>query len=105
MKEITPIELKRWMDEGRSFQLIDIREPHEIQISSIGGEHIPMGQITDQIDRLRKDIPVVIYCRSGSRSAAVIRHLEAKAGLDNLYNLKGGLLAYASEVDPALPRY
>jgi len=102
IKEKTPAELKTMLDHKEDFQLIDVREPSEYEISNLDGELIPMGQIVHQPDKIRKDVPVIIYCRSGSRSGAVCAHLEKTFGLSNLYNLKGGIIAYAREFDPSL---
>lgn len=102
MKEIAPAELKRMKDAGEEFQLIDVREPYEAELCSIGGENIPLGSIVEQLDRVRKDVPVVVHCRSGARSAAVINALASRYGYSNLLNLKGGILAYGREVDPTL---
>lgn len=102
MKEITPAELLRMRSSGSEFQLIDVREPYEVERCSLGGENIPLGTIVDHLDRVRKDVPVVVHCRSGARSAAVIDALASRYGYTNLINLKGGILAYGREVDPAL---
>lgn len=102
MKEITPIELQSWRDSEKPHQLIDVREPYESQLCSIGGQLIPMGDIVDHLGELRTDIPVVIHCRSGARSAAVINALSARYGFVNLVNLKGGILAFGHDVDPDL---
>lgn len=105
MKEITPKELKSKIDRNENFQLIDIREPYEYDISNLKGELIPMGDILSNADKISKEKMVVIHCRSGKRSAAVIDALEREFGFSNLYNLKGGILAYADEVDPGLAKY
>lgn len=97
--------MKGWLDAGEEVQIIDIREEHEIKISSINGESIPMGEILSQTDRIRKDCPVVIHCRSGKRSAAVILMLQTKFGFDNLINLQGGILGWAEHVDPQMEKY
>lgn len=102
MKEITPAELQRMKEAGERFQLVDVREPYEVEFCSLGGENIPLGSIVDRLDQVRKDVPVVIHCRSGSRSAAVINALESRYGYTNLLNLKGGILAYGREVDHSL---
>lgn len=98
MKEITPQELKQLIDEKKDFQLIDVREAYEFDEVNMKGELIPMGEIMDNIDKISKDKQVVIHCRSGKRSATVISALEAQHGFTNLYNLKGGILAYIEEV-------
>lgn len=105
MKEITPKELKQKLDNNEPLQLIDCREQEECEICSIGGELIPMGEIVHKVDAIKKDVPVVIHCRSGKRSANVIQYLERNHGFDNLYNLKGGILGYADDVDPQLTKY
>lgn len=105
MKEITVQDLKKMRDAQEPHQLIDIRETYEAEIASIGGELIPMGEVMNSTDRIAKDKPVVIHCRSGARSAAIVQNLEKQLGLTNLYNLKGGILAWAKEIDPSLPTY
>lgn len=105
MKEITVKELKEKIDKKESFQLIDVREQYEHEFANISGELIPMGQIISEKDKIQSDKPVVIYCRSGNRSAVVIQALEQRFGFTNLYNLKGGILAWAREIDPSVPQY
>lgn len=98
MKEISAKELKQLKDENKDFQLIDVREQYEFDEANINGELIPMGEIMDNTDKISKDKQVVIHCRSGKRSATVISALESQHGFTNLYNLKGGILAYIDEV-------
>jgi sulfur-carrier protein adenylyltransferase/sulfurtransferase len=98
MQEITAKELKEWIDKKVDFQLIDVREPHEFEDMNLKGELIPMGDVMDNADKISKDKKVVIHCRSGKRSAAVIQALESQLGYNNLYNLKGGILAYIEDV-------
>lgn len=105
MKEVTVQELKRMRENNESFQLIDVREPHEAEIASIGGDLIPMGNIITESDKIAKDKPVIIHCRSGARSASVILALEKQHGFTNLFNLKGGILAWSKEIDPSMPTY
>jgi sulfur-carrier protein adenylyltransferase/sulfurtransferase len=101
MQEITVQELKAMQDAGEDFQLIDVREPYEFEIANLGGELIPLSEIADDEDRISKDKKVVVHCRSGKRSATV----ERRFGFDNLYNLKGGILAWSDEIDPSIPKY
>jgi adenylyltransferase/sulfurtransferase len=104
MNEVSCAELKKMMDAKEDFQLIDVREEHETEIATIGGELIPMGDIMDNTVKIAKDKKVVIYCRSGKRSGAVALALEP-FGFTNLYNLKGGILAWADEIDPTITKY
>lgn len=104
MKEITVSELKKLKDSKADFQLIDVREEHELEICEIGGTHIAMGEVMDNIDKISKDKQVVIHCRSGARSGAICQALEA-AGFNNVYNLKGGIIAWSTEIDPSITKY
>ena len=105
MKEVSVTELKALMDNGADIQLIDVREHNEAEIAEIGGELIPMGDIPANIERISKDKQVVVHCRSGARSGNIVRYLEQNHGFDNLYNLKGGILAWADEIDPTISKY
>jgi rhodanese-related sulfurtransferase len=98
MKEISASELKKLMDDKVDFQLIDVREEHEFEEANLNGTLIPMGEVMDRVDEISKDKRVVVHCRSGKRSATVISALEHEHGFTNLYNLKGGILAYIEEV-------
>src|ERR1700752_1221426 len=104
MKEITVQELKAMQDKKEDFQLIDVREEYEYDICQIGGELIPMGEITENLDKISKTKKVVVHCRSGKRSASVVQMLEQQ-GYTNLYNLKGGIMAWAEEIDNSLAKY
>ena len=101
MNEITVLDLKKMRDEGAQHQLTDVREVHEYEISNIGGEHIPMSLIPLNIDKIRRDIPVVLQCRSGGRSGQITRFLEAQ-GFTNVSNLQGGILAWARDIEPGM---
>jgi adenylyltransferase/sulfurtransferase len=87
---------------GEDFQLIDVREPHEFEVSNLGALLIPLGSINAKAALIDKNKKVVIHCRSGARSAKAIRELEKEFGFKNLYNLKGGILAYLDEI-PSKP--
>jgi rhodanese-related sulfurtransferase len=104
MKEITVEELKQKIDNKEDFQLIDVRETFEYETSNLEGENIPLGGVLIEADKVATDKPVVIMCRSGKRSAAAVMQLE-QLGLTNLYNLKGGILAWQDAFDPNMPVY
>ncbi len=105
VKEVTVRNLQSLINKGADFQLIDVREAYEYEIVNIEGELIPLGEITQNADKISKDKQVIIHCRSGKRSADAIRALEQEFGFENLYNLKGGVLAYAKEIDTSLATY
>lgn len=106
IKEISVQEFKKLTDDKESnFQLIDVREPYEQEIATIGGELIPLSKLIESIEQIDKTKQVIMYCRSGKRSADAIRTLKKTQGFDNLYNLKGGILAYARQIDNDLATY
>jgi len=82
--------------------LIDVRELYEVEVCAIGGMLISMGEIIDRLVELRRDVPVIFHCKSGNRSAAVAHSLESRYGFTNTGTLRGGILAWASEVDTNL---
>jgi rhodanese-related sulfurtransferase len=104
MNEITVQELKEKIDSGEDFQLIDVREDFEFETSNLGGQLIPLGGILIEADKVSRNKPVVVMCRSGKRSAAAIMQLQ-QLGYTNLSNLQGGILAWAAEIDPTLNVY
>jgi sulfur-carrier protein adenylyltransferase/sulfurtransferase len=105
MKEVTVQELKELIDSKADFQLIDVREPHEYEICNLGGELIPQAEIPHNVDKISRDRKVVIQCRSGARSGNMVNWLEKNQGFTNLYNLKGGILAWADQIDPTMAKY
>jgi adenylyltransferase/sulfurtransferase len=105
VKEITVQELKKMRDEGTPHQLIDVREEHEAEIASIQGLLMPMGDVMDRVEEINKDLPVIVHCRSGARSRAIVEALQANFNFQNLYNLKGGILAWANEIDHSIQTY
>lgn len=104
MKTITVEELKQKIDNNEDFQLIDVREEFEYETSNIGAEHIPLAEVLLEKDKVSKDKPVIVHCRSGKRSAQAIMVLE-REGFDNLYNLEGGILAWRDAFDPGMEVY
>ena len=104
VNEITVQQLKEMIDAKENFQLIDVREKHEFDFVNLGGELIPLNSVLDHTDKIARDKKVVVHCKGGVRSAKAIRALE-EVGFDNLINLKGGIVAYAKEVDSSMPVY
>ena len=103
--EISPSEFQEMRDQGVDFQLIDVRQPYEFEIVHLGGELIPLEKLAEHTQAISRDKKVVVYCRSGKRSADAIIMLQDDFGFDNLVNLQGGLLAYAREIDPSMVTY
>jgi len=105
MKDITPEELQKKKTNKEEYQLIDIREEFEVEYCGIDGQHIPMAEILENVNKIRRDIPVIFHCQSGNRSKAVIYMLEKKHGYTNLFNLIGGVNGYAKDIDDSLNCY
>jgi len=103
--EMSVQEFDQWRKEGVKHILIDVREPYEFGIAEMGGELIPLATVLESTDRIPKDIPVVVQCRSGARSARAIRELEDAHGYTNLINLTGGILDWQEAIQPELARY
>ncbi|MEZ4800760.1 MAG: ThiF family adenylyltransferase [Flavobacteriales bacterium] len=105
VQEISVHDLKALMNSNEPFWLIDVREVEEFEICSIGGELIPLSQIGERWSEIPSTEKVVVFCRSGVRSANVIRFLQEQHGYNNLWNLEGGILAWIDKIDPELPIY
>jgi adenylyltransferase/sulfurtransferase len=105
MKFFTPQMLECALKDEVPLQLIDVREHYEVDAGGIGGLHIPLDEVLDRKDELRRDIPVVFYCRSGKRASAIAHFLASGFQFNNLYILNGGLEAYVSEVNPEIEVY
>jgi rhodanese-related sulfurtransferase len=105
--EITPTELRQRLDRGDRLTIIDVREPHEWEIGNLGAHGarlIPLGEVPDRLGEIDPEEEIVLQCRSGARSGRALQFLQAR-GYDRLWNLKGGILAWSDEVDPAMPKY
>jgi sulfur-carrier protein adenylyltransferase/sulfurtransferase len=103
--EMSVSELHKWRKDGVVHLLIDVREPYEYGIAEMGGQLIPLATVLESTDRIPKDIPVVVQCKSGLRSAQAIRELKETYGYTNLINLTGGILGWQKEIDSSLARY
>lgn len=102
VQEITVQELKRRIDAGEPITLIDVREPAEYQAANIGAQLIPLSQLGARFEELDRKSNIVIHCRSGVRSLNACEFL-ASQGFEHLTNVKGGILAWAAQIDPSLP--
>jgi molybdopterin/thiamine biosynthesis adenylyltransferase/rhodanese-related sulfurtransferase len=103
--EITPAELASKLETGHRLLLLDVREPHEWEIAHLEGAMlIPQGNLLGRMSELSTADDIVLYCRSGERSARALNLLR-EAGFRRLKNLRGGINAWAQAVDPGLPRY
>ena len=99
VKSISISEFLELQNSNEPFQLIDVREDFEYDISNIDGLHIPLADVEDEVDQIVSDKKVIIHCKAGARSKKAIQLLEKDFGFTNLYNLTGGIDAYYEEVD------
>ena len=103
--ELDVTQLKAKMDRSERFQLIDVREPHEYQICRLpGATLIPLRQLPGRTGELDPSAEIVVFCRTGLRSAKAVEFLT-KAGFRGSRNLKGGIVAWSEKIDPTVPKY
>jgi len=102
MQEIDVQGLKELRDQNSPHLLIDVREPYEFEMGNLSGVLIPMGEVISRLNEIPKEGKVIIHCRSGARSASVIHVLTREFGYTNLYNLSGGIKAWAEQIDSTL---
>ncbi len=104
---ITPWRLKERLDNGDAILLLDVREPHELEISSLRDSkviNIPRHRVLERMNELDTSHDIVVFCRFGLQSLSVIRELR-QHGFKRLFHLEGGINRWAHEVDPSLPLY
>jgi sulfur-carrier protein adenylyltransferase/sulfurtransferase len=98
--------LKKKLDAKENIFVLDVREPHEVPIANIGAPLIPVGSLAERVAEIasHKNDEVIIHCRSGARSQKAALILK-EAGFTNVSNLAGGILAWADNIDPTMPKY
>ncbi|PIE80523.1 MAG: molybdenum cofactor biosynthesis protein MoeB [Chloroflexi bacterium] len=107
VRQITPVQLKERLDAGDNLFILDVRQPHEWEISNLepyGAKLIPQNEVMNHIDEFNPEQEIVVQCRSGGRSAKLILVMQ-QLGFKKLWNLEGGINRWAQEVDPSLPVY
>jgi len=105
--QITPAGLRQLLAAGEPIQLLDVREPFEWRISNLGrygAKLIRMGDLPARIEELDRNEPIVVYCRTGSRSDLVAKYLVLD-GFERVWSLNGGINAWARTEDPDLRQY
>ena len=107
MQNITPAQLAQWLADGDRSQptLLDVREDWEVQTCHIAqSKNVPLGDVPARLTELDADAPIVCICHHGMRSARAAMFLEQQ-GFTQLFNLDGGIDAWARQVDPSMPTY
>jgi adenylyltransferase/sulfurtransferase len=107
VRELTAAGLKERLDRGDRLTIIDVRDRHEwdiVNLESHGAKLIPLSEIEDRLVEIDSRDEIVLHCKMGGRSAKAA-HLLRDRGYDKLWNLRGGILAWADEVDRTAPKY
>jgi rhodanese-related sulfurtransferase len=105
MRQLSVRELHARLAAGEAPVILDVREGWELKICALpGSTHLPMGQVAARLGELDPQCETVVVCHHGVRSLRVAQFLESR-GFSKLYNLQGGLDAWAREVDPAMHTY
>lgn len=110
--QVRPSDLAQWLQSMREHGepvVLDVREPHELQIASIQASGfqllaIPMGVIPPRLSELNPEQPIACLCHHGGRSMQVANFLKSR-GFDHVANIAGGINAWSAELDPTIPRY
>ncbi|MEQ8323942.1 MAG: rhodanese-like domain-containing protein [Vicingaceae bacterium] len=97
MKLLSKEELDQMIQSNQEFMLIDVRESYEFEEQNLGGTNIPLDEVLRRKDEIPSEIKVVMCCKSGKRSAAMVHTLNRKFGFNNLSSLEGGLSGYFGE--------
>jgi adenylyltransferase/sulfurtransferase len=103
IKEITVQELKDLKDTQAEFFLLDVRDQAEHERCNLGGYLIPLRELPQRIFELNANQKIVVHCKMGGRSSQAVNYLEQQ-GFKNVFNLKGGIQAWVTEIDPTLPQ-
>jgi len=97
-------ELKKKLDAKSDVFILDVREPHEYQICNLNGYLVPLNDLPKRVSELDSSREIVAHCKMGGRSAKAVQFLR-QAGFKKVYNLTGGITAWAEKVDPGMPKY
>ena len=105
MREITVQAFAEMQQKKENFTLVDVRESWEYETCNIGGISIPVEEVKYRTSEIPREKKVIVCCYRGARSAKIIDFLEKTYHFQNLYNLRGGVLAYGKEIDTSLTLY
>lgn len=106
VREISVFELKEMMDNKEDYAVLDVREPDEVEICHINDNiNVPLGLLDKNTNKIPKDKKTIVYCRSGKRSFMAALFLQQEHGYENLYNLSGGIIAYATHIEKEMTLY
>ncbi len=102
--EVSVQELKALKDSGADFLLLDVRNPDEYKICNLGGHLIPIKELPNRLNELNPKQHIIVHCQAGGRSRRATEFLLMQ-GFSQVSNLRGGISAWAREIDPTMPMY
>lgn len=102
--EISVQELESLRHANADFFLLDVRNPDEYAICNLGGHLIPMNELLSRLSELNQDQQIIVHCHAGGRSRRATE-LLIQHGFKDVRNLRGGITAWANEIDPHMPKY
>jgi rhodanese-related sulfurtransferase len=100
--EITVQELKKLRDDNADIMILDVRDAWEYKARNLGGKLMPLKELPDHISELDKNKKIIVHCQMGGRSSRATAYLLDQ-GFKNVFNLRGGIQAWALEIDPSMP--
>jgi rhodanese-related sulfurtransferase len=104
-REIDAEQLRLWKNEGLDYVLLDVRQPEELKSAAVPGAiNVPMREVQQRVREIPRGKPIVVMCHYGERSSRIARFLLTD-GFSEVYNLDGGIDAYALHIDPTIGRY
>jgi sulfur-carrier protein adenylyltransferase/sulfurtransferase len=101
--EITVQELAALKEANANFMILDVRDPWEYQERNLGGHLIPLKELPNRLNELNRDQQIIVHCQMGGRSSRATAYL-LEQGFKNVANLRGGIKAWAREIDPSMPQ-
>ncbi len=104
VRALEPATLRKWMDEGKPIEVLDVRTPEERATAHIAGTRLVDASNKALVEGFDRDVPLVFYCHHGMRSEQAAQHF-LRLGFREVYNLVGGIDAWSRDVDPSVPRY
>src|SRR5579863_874995 len=102
--EISVQELEALRNANADFLILDVRNPDEYALCNLDGLLIPFAELPSRLNELNPEQHIIIHCHAGGRSRRATEYL-IQQGFKNVQNLRGGITAWANEIDPKMPKY
>lgn len=102
--EISVQELEALKNADADIFILDVRNPDEFAICNLQGHLIPLPELPDRLNELNKHQQIIVHCHAGGRSRRATEYL-LQQGFNNVFNLRGGITAWANEIDPKMQKY